>query len=377
MWINVTDGNETDNRDNDQMWAITAGWKIHACDPAYPFTNLADVPLIPPSTPPVYVPYRIGCGLETTVAANTGNTNYPSQVASSLVRAFEPDAYWNGTSTAGSTTHTISVSGVSNAAPANLYQTWRQGTTFGYTLFGLEPNTAATVYLHFCEPIYKRSGARTEKIVINGATVESGLDIYKTAGGANKALVRSYSVTPGADGLITITLTGLISGVPAILSGVEAGSTATGSGGNLPAGTYRLTPAIATGSALDDPGFVSTDGTQLDIWSWNGGDNQLYNVLDTGGGYYKLQFADDTTKCVDVYGGFSTNGTIVEAWDDNGGSNQRWKFVPVGNGNYYLVPGCAPDSCLEVHGGNPADGTLVDIWTNTASSYQQWQLQRQ
>lgn len=44
------------------------------------------------------------------------------------------------------------------------------------------------------------------------------------------------------------------------------------------AGGYYEIQNKATGLVLDDPGYSTTNGQQLDLWSWNGGDNQLWSL---------------------------------------------------------------------------------------------------
>jgi hypothetical protein len=148
-------------------------------------------------------------------------------------------------------------------------------------------------------------------------------------------------------------------------------------GGFTGPGTYRLTPKVATGSALDVPNSSTTDGTQLQIWAWGGGSNQKFNIIDVGGGYYKLQLSYATTKVVDVNGSGSANGTKVQLWGDNGSAAQKWKIVDMGGGYYKLQPQCALSSCLDVNGGNPANGTKVQIWSDNSSDAQRWKLERQ
>ena len=71
-----------------------------------------------------------------------------------------------------------------------LFRTWREGT-FAYEI----PlrNGKYNVRLSFFEPDRKAAaGTRKFDVVINGAAVESGLDVFEAAGGAMKAVVREY-----------------------------------------------------------------------------------------------------------------------------------------------------------------------------------------
>jgi Ricin-type beta-trefoil lectin domain-like/Malectin domain len=372
-WRNVTSAHMDDNRDNGQLFPIAGGWRHHSYDPNAVFNGSNNIPMLADSSvAPLYIPYLINAGGNVIASIRTED-----QVASTVGRAFEPDAYWSGSSNDIATSASINVAGVANVAPARLYQTARQGANFSYTLFGLKPNTATTIRLHFSEPTYNSVGTRKQKVTINGNVVEVSLDIRAAAAAINKALVRSYTATPGADGKITINLSGLTS-VPAIISGIEAGTIAVGGGGSgFTPGTYRLIPKMAPGSALDDPAGNTADGTPFSIWTWHGGNNQKINVIDVGGGYYKLQLANDASKVVDVSGADSADGTAIQVWADIGSTAQKWKLVDAGGGYYKLQPQCAPNSALDVTGAATSDGARVILWTAHGGDNQLWKLERQ
>jgi beta-galactosidase len=71
-----------------------------------------------------------------------------------------------------------------------LFRTWREGS-FAYDI--PLPNGKYRVRLSFFEPDSKAvAGARKFDVVINGAVVDSGLDVFEAAGRAMKAVVREY-----------------------------------------------------------------------------------------------------------------------------------------------------------------------------------------
>lgn len=218
QWRNITRANMWDDRDNGRLWAIAGGWRHHSYDPKYSFEGVSDLPMSPDTTlKPIHLPYLINAG------ANIEPSIDPhDQVGRSLTQSFEPDAYWQGTSKAASSTAAIDTAGVKHAAPKRLYQDWREGDSFGYTLFGLNPGKTTKVRLHFVEPKYDTAGARRQSVEINGTIVENKLDIRAAAGARHRALVRTYQVTAGQDGQIVIKLKGLVAGAPALVAGIEA-----------------------------------------------------------------------------------------------------------------------------------------------------------
>ncbi len=130
---------------------------------------------------------------------------------------FVADAFANGGQTY-ATTAGIDTSGVTNPAPAAVYQTERYGS-LSYLIPGLKPGAAYTLRLHFAEIYFNASGQRTFNVAINGAQVLSNFDIYATAGAKNKAVVRAFTATADANGALTIALTSVIDN--AKLSGIE------------------------------------------------------------------------------------------------------------------------------------------------------------
>ncbi len=134
---------------------------------------------------PTQVPvYQIDCG------------------SSSGTSPFSADAYGTGGSTY-VVTNTINTTGVTNAAPAGVYQSERYGS-MSYTLPSLVASAQYVVRLHFAELYWSATGKRVFNVSINGTNVLSNFDIYATAGAQYKAVVREFTVTANASGQIVI-----------------------------------------------------------------------------------------------------------------------------------------------------------------------------
>ena len=71
---------------------------------------------------------------------------------------------------------------------------------------------------------------------------------------------------------------------------------------------------------LDDPGFISDDGTWLQLWTCSGGKNQQW-VYEQGSHVIRLA---GTNKCIDNAGGNVGAGTRPVIWTCNGKLNQQW-----------------------------------------------------
>jgi hypothetical protein len=123
--------------------------------------------------------------------------------AGGAVGSWVADKDFSGGS-ASTVTATIDTSGVTNPAPAAVYQSVRWGA-FTYTIPNLTPGGTYTVRLHFAEVAFSTPGARLFSVAINGSTVLSNFDIFATAGAKNKALVEQFTATADATGKITIS----------------------------------------------------------------------------------------------------------------------------------------------------------------------------
>jgi fibronectin type 3 domain-containing protein len=153
---------------------------------------------------------------------------------------------------------TISVAGVTNAAPAAVYQSVRWNPSFTYTLGGLTSGTSYVVRLHFVELSFTASGQRLFNVAINGTSVLSNFDIFATSGGQNRALEREFSGTANSAGQIVVSFT--------------AGPVDNPSIAGLEVWTQPVIPAAPT--AL---GSIPGNGSVSLIWNGSSGASS-YNV---------------------------------------------------------------------------------------------------
>ncbi len=138
-------------------------------------------------------------------------------------------------------------------------------------------------------------------------------------------------------------------------------------------GTYVLKSALHNNKVLDaDGGSSVKNGTNIHLWSYNGGDNQKYTISHVGSGWYKI-ICKWGNKALDVTGAKKGNEVNVELWDWNGGDHQLWKFVPAGNGYYYIQSKLGYD--LDVWNNGTADGTNVQTYQFNGGDNQKWKLE--
>ncbi|HVZ74406.1 MAG TPA: malectin domain-containing carbohydrate-binding protein [Polyangia bacterium] len=100
-------------------------------------------------------------------------------------------------------TNTITTTGVPNPAPAAVYQSQRYGD-FTYTFAGYTANSSHRIRLHFAETHWTSANQRSFNVSINGVQQISAIDIFQSAGGANKAYVIEFNLPTDGTGKYTI-----------------------------------------------------------------------------------------------------------------------------------------------------------------------------
>jgi len=138
-----------------------------------------------------------------TFNASGGTRTVSINAGGSASGSFAADGSFSGGSTF-STTNTIDTSQVAAPVPPqSVFQTERFGA-FTYTLSGFTAGRAATATLLFEESFWTAAGQRRFNVVINGATVLTAFDIFASAGGANRAIARTFNTTANASGQVVI-----------------------------------------------------------------------------------------------------------------------------------------------------------------------------
>ena len=133
-----------------------------------------------------------------------GTSNVDINSGGAAVSPFVADTDYSGGGTY-AVTHTISTTGVTNPAPAAVYQDAREGN-ITYTVPGFTAGSTHTVRLHFAELYFTTAGQREFDVAINGTPVLTNFDIVAAAGGQYKANVQQFTATANSSGQIVIHL---------------------------------------------------------------------------------------------------------------------------------------------------------------------------
>lgn len=128
---------------------------------------------------------------------------------------------------------------------------------------------------------------------------------------------------------------------------------------------------------LDIYNGQSSDGANVQQWSYNGYEAQKFKLVSDGAGYYYiLTGASNYQKCLDVEAGKTTDGANILQWGYHGGDMQKYKVEDLGNGKYVFytkISNCK--SCMDLYEVSPNAGANVNQWNYWGGAGQQWILE--
>ncbi|HTC92943.1 MAG TPA: malectin domain-containing carbohydrate-binding protein [Terriglobales bacterium] len=114
--------------------------------------------------------------------------------------------------------NSINLTGVTNPAPMQVYQTARIGN-FTYTIPGFAAGSSHTVQLHFAETYWTAAGKRKFNVSINETQVLTNFDIFAAAGAMNKAVIQQFTGNANGSGQYVIQFTSVLD--KSLVSGIE------------------------------------------------------------------------------------------------------------------------------------------------------------
>lgn len=114
--------------------------------------------------------------------------------------------------------------------------------------------------------------------------------------------------------------------------------------------------------------------------SANGAANgNSWKAVSAGNGYYYLytQLGDGKTYVLDISGKKTDDGTNVEIYTYKGGDNQQFKFVKNDDGTYTILSKITGDaSAVEVNGKSTESGANIQQWAANGGDNQKWILEK-
>ena len=137
-------------------------------------------------------------------------------------------------------------------------------------------------------------------------------------------------------------------------------------------GYYYIASCVGDGGTyvLDIAGKKTANGTNIDLYQYNGGTNQQFMLTENSDGSYKLRTRiTGEASAVEIADASTASGANVQQWEINGADCQDWILEPVTD------PGCAMDTGVVYTFENANSGLVMDIVNGAmtdGSNVQQW-----
>lgn len=210
------------------------------------------------------------------------------------------------------------------------------------TGFDLNASNAPTA--NYRTLLLYRSGMTPEEIsaMVDANLLKSSLEIYAPLDGANDPLLNL------------------------------AQSTNTLKKIKLIAGNYYIQNRYSKLYMDVDDGQITTDGANIQQWTFTGGTNQQFTFTHLGNDIYKI-ICVKSGKSVDVSAVSTADGANVLQWSYVAGGNQQFQMLPI-DSDYYKIIAKHSNKLIEVSNFSTINGGNVQQWTDAGQTSGQWKL---
>jgi DNA-binding winged helix-turn-helix (wHTH) protein len=128
-----------------------------------------------------------------------------------------------------------------------------------------------------------------------------------------------------------------------------------------------------SGLVLEVPVSSASNGTLLDQWKSNGGNNQRW-VVEANGPYWTFTNVA-SGKLLDDPSANRALGVQLDQWQANHAPNQNWIVIPAGDKSCKIISQ-ASGLLLDVSQGSTSNGTSIIQYTDNDGANQHWILRR-
>lgn len=153
------------------------------------------------------------------------------------------------------------------------------------------------------------------------------------------------------------------------------GKTATFEGTSYP--TYTIKCSAAKTLAVDIQGGTMKNGTNVIVYTANGGDNQRWILVPvpafTSGGVYELRSMLKTSMCADVAGASGTRGANVLLYERSDNDNQKFAVTEEEDGRW-SIQAMHSGMFMDVNRAEAKAGTNVQQWDDNDGRAQRWKV---
>ena len=137
-------------------------------------------------------------------------------------------------------------------------------------------------------------------------------------------------------------------------------------------GTYQIMSILNNSKVIDIESGSMDNGGNLLLWENKNGLNQYFNVRYLEDGYYSI-ISVNSGKALDVHGLGKSNGTNVEQYYFNLGDNQRWiiQISEEDKDSFNIISKCN-DLFLDLNGAY--DGSNLYVWEDNGNATQRFRF---
>ena len=113
------------------------------------------------------------------------------------------------------------------------------------------------------------------------------------------------------------------------------------------------------------------DGAVVQQWTWNGGDNQKWNVTSP------FLMAKHSQKYLEIPGGSMAEGAYADQRVRDTHDGAAWSLNLPNSAGYFQIFNANSQKCLAVQGSSTADGArLQQVTCSSTATNQQFDFQR-
>ncbi len=157
---------------------------------------------------------------------------------------------------------------------------------------------------------------------------------------------------------------------PSANSSDSSMSLASNSSDDLKNGSYSISTSLNTNKSLDVSGGSFSNGNQVQIYSSNGADAQVWRIQTDASGYTTI-YAGDSNKVLDVASGNAYSGATVQLWESNGSLAQKWLLTAYDT-LYKITSALNHLLVLDLSGASTSNGTKLQLWRDNGTAAQRW-----
>lgn len=140
-------------------------------------------------------------------------------------------------------------------------------------------------------------------------------------------------------------------------------------------GVYVIRSSINDSYVLDAYGAVANNGTNIQLYLYNGGLSQKWIVKYLDSGYYEITSTIDDRYSLDANGAIFNNGVNIQLWKKNNTNAQKWIIKETKNG-YFRIVSYNDAYSLDATGAVATNCTNIQLWQNNESGAQDFRFEK-